>query len=164
MTGAFSNKKSHKKRVLKSRKTFKIKYGFFFLTGEPQQGDFKPSPCMTIVCFLDILMLFANLFIHIETAEILDEDFVKSSKGERLLKGLGIIGISVCINSILMLNVHESNVFFLANLLNGVILSNIVPLVYIYQNPKMAKCIINDVFKPLRCIFKRNIVIHPLIE
>ena len=134
------------------------------LTGEPQQGDFKPSPCMTIACFLDLMMLFANLFIHFETAEILDEDFVKSSKGERLLKGLGIIGISVCINSILILNVHESNLFFIANLLNGVILSNILPLVYIYQNPKMTKCIINDVFKPLRCIFKRNVVIHPLIE
>ena len=119
---------------------------------------------MTIACFLDLMMLFANLFIHFETAEILDEDFVKSSKGERLLKGLGIIGISVCINSILILNVHESNLFFIANLLNGVILSNILPLVYIYQNPKMTKCIIKNVFKPLRCIFKRNVVIHPLIE
>ena len=115
------------------------------------------SPCMTIVIFIDMMLLIiGQVFIHVQTAEILNEDFLKSPKGNRLLNGIGIIGIIVCINSILMLNPSEAVHFFYNNLLNGVLVSIVVPLIYVYQNPKMSEYIKNDVFK------KCNNEVHPI--
>ena len=115
------------------------------------------SPCMTIVIFIDMMLLIiGQVFIHVQTAEILNEDLIKSPKGNRLLNGIGIIGIIVCINSILMLNPSVAVNFFYNNLLNGVLVSIVVPLIYIYQNPKMSEYIKTNVLK------KCNNEVHPI--
>lgn len=110
------------------------------------------SPCLTIVVFIDmILLIIGQLFLHFQTSEILKEDFFKSSKGIRLLKSIGIIGIAVCINIILMINTFDMEHFFYNNLLNGVLLSIVVPLTYVYLNPKISEYIKNKIFKKYKC-------------
>ena len=103
-----------------------------------------------------MLLIIGQVFIHVQTAEILNEDLIKSPKGNRLLNGIGIIGIIVCINSILMLNPSVAVNFFYNNLLNGVLVSIVVPLIYIYQNPKMSEYIKTNVLK------KCNNEVHPI--
>ena len=106
------------------------------------------SPSLTIIVFIDmILLIIGELFLHFQTTKILKEDFFESSKEIRLLKGIGIIGIAVCIKIILMINTFDTDHFFYDNLLNGVLLSNVVPLTYVYINPKISEYIKNNVFK-----------------